>query len=80
MKVIFTIWNLKKEVYKWKLIFQENYVGNWGFDWKSWIVDFISFTSLMADLRQVKTWIEFLQLAGAFMEHFLEGIYPHFIS
>ena len=41
MKVIFTIWNLKKEVYKWKLIFQENYVGNWSFDWKSWIVDFI---------------------------------------
>ena len=55
MKVIFTIWNLKKEVYKWKLIFQENYVGNWDFDWKSWINDFFSFTSLMADLRQVKT-------------------------
>ena len=34
-----------------------------------------SLTSIMADLRQdIKT--EFLHLAGAFMEHFLEGIAP----
>ena len=35
-----------------------------------------SFTSLEADLHQVKTKAEVLHLAGALVEHFLEGITP----